>query len=309
MLKFLRNLAAMMLVAVLTYVVCLCLAGDLLPHYLLPNLTYKKENSSHTYTRLREVKTVSDVDVLFIGASFTYRSFDTRYLDTVGLKSFNLGTSGQTPIQTEMLLEQHLTRLKPEVVVTTVTPDLLRSDGVGAMIDILPGAQFDWSIWERVVSMRNWKVWNTAIYSCYRSWMDGPTFEWPLPVDGSSYVSGGYTDNPDARFTGGLEAPLTDPFLDNQLRAVKRVDDLLRSSGAEVIYVQAPVTQKLLARGEEREAMNAVYGPLGGYTPASTFDLGLVDTLHFADANHLNSAGAGVFTKAFIDQFGLLSKR
>ena len=82
------------------------------------------------FTRLKEVKTVKNVDILFLGSSHTYRGFDTSIFHDCGYSAFNLGSSSQTPIQTLTLANRYLKQLNPKLVVLEVYPGNFTGDGV-----------------------------------------------------------------------------------------------------------------------------------------------------------------------------------
>src|SRR5690554_458534 len=91
------------------YVILLYTMGTFAPAIATPNIL-NKDIVGHTETRLKEVKSFGDVDILFLGSSHAYRGFDTRIFKKAGFRSFNLGTSAQTPLQTQILLRRYLDR-------------------------------------------------------------------------------------------------------------------------------------------------------------------------------------------------------
>jgi len=75
------------------------------------------------------------VDILFLGSSHSYRGFNPQYFS--GYKTFNLGSSAQTPIQTNLLLKRYLHQLNPKTIVYEVYPISLSIDGVESSSDII----------------------------------------------------------------------------------------------------------------------------------------------------------------------------
>ena len=59
------------------------------------------------------------------------------------LKTFNLGSSSQTPIQTKMLLDEHLDRLNPKLVVFEVYPVVFQLEGVESALDFIANTEFN----------------------------------------------------------------------------------------------------------------------------------------------------------------------
>ena len=116
--KFLHTFVFFVGFAVLFYIVALLLA----PQSLKKNLLYTRGGNGHLYSRIQELRTKKPVEILFLGSSHAYRGFDTRIFDAAGLKSFNLGSSAQSPMQTYVLASKYLSTLKPRLVVYEVNP-------------------------------------------------------------------------------------------------------------------------------------------------------------------------------------------
>ena len=118
--QFLLKLLLFAPFAVLFYVGMVILWGELAPVPLKKNLIYNRGTFGHTFSRLGEAKHTTNVDVLFLGSSTAYRGFDTEFFREQGLKTFNLGSSSQTPTQPHLLLKKYLDGLHPKLVVYEV---------------------------------------------------------------------------------------------------------------------------------------------------------------------------------------------
>ena len=55
-------------------------------------------NKGHLCSRIKDIRNYHDVDILFLGSSHSYRTFDTRTYEAAGYHCFNLGSSIQTPM-------------------------------------------------------------------------------------------------------------------------------------------------------------------------------------------------------------------
>ena len=95
------------------------------------------------YFRTKELKKYNDLDVLFLGSSHAYRGFDTRFYENYGLNVFNLGSSSQTQIQTNILVERYLDSLNPKIVIYEVYPGTFMNDGVESSVDLLINGEND----------------------------------------------------------------------------------------------------------------------------------------------------------------------
>ena len=72
------------------------------------------------YFSIDEAKEVKNVDILILGSSHSYLGIDTRTFNNIGYSAFNLGTTAQTPIQTELLLNRYLNSINPKIIVNKI---------------------------------------------------------------------------------------------------------------------------------------------------------------------------------------------
>ena len=143
---------------VLIYVPILCIYGELAPEKIKKNLKYKED--SFLRAKLSEIDKFHDVDILFVGSSHAYRSFDPRLFSAAGFKTFNLGSSAQTPINTEVILDRYLERLNPKTVIYEVYPETFCSDGVESTVDIISSDHISYDLFSLACCQNDIKVYN-----------------------------------------------------------------------------------------------------------------------------------------------------
>ena len=90
--------------------------------------------------------------------------FDVRIFNSHGYNSFNLGSSAQTPIQSEQLLRKYLSKLKPKLLVFEINPSSLTSDGLESTIDIICNSHLDMNTIQMAFETKSLKVINTLLY-------------------------------------------------------------------------------------------------------------------------------------------------
>ena len=72
------------------------------------------------------VQPKESLDVLFLGSSYSYRSFVPAVFDSIlQISSFNLGSSNQTPMTSNLVLKEALRYQKPKLVVMEVCDNTL----------------------------------------------------------------------------------------------------------------------------------------------------------------------------------------
>ena len=132
--RFIKLSVLFLLTAAVPYVLLMWLLGDM--GWVR---TARTEMASRGFlnTRIKDIANYHDVDVLFLGSSHCYRTFDTRFYRSHGISCFNLGSSNQTPVQTRVLLNAYLDSLSPRYVVFEVHPDIMDQDGIESAVDLL----------------------------------------------------------------------------------------------------------------------------------------------------------------------------
>lgn len=300
----LRSVLFLMALAI-GYCFLILLWGMYAPAWTQKNLVYKLGHKGHSYTRFREVKSAGDIDILFIGSSLCMRGFDPRIFEKQGYKTFNLGSGGQSPVQSLWLLKQHVGHLKPELVVVEVNPYVLSRDGVEPGLDLISNHDFDFSLAGMVVTTRNVKILNTLIYSMMRQKLglnDGFTEDRIKNDD--TYVNGGFVEKKIERFDVDQfwreERYILGP-VDYQMQALIEIVELLNEKKIRHLLVQPPVTSFLLKEHQKAFAVDTFFASTGNYINFNPHTY-LNDTLHFFDSRHLNQEGVEIFNEVFIEE-------
>ena len=300
--KFLQNLLLFLAFTVVCYLCSLFVWGS---SYTLgklkPNVNYQIGYSGHSFTRLKEVKEVHDIDILFLGSSHTYRGFDTRTFSNQGLKTFNLGSSSQSHIQTQLLLKRYIDSIRPKQIVYEVYPRSFMIDGVESGLDIISNDRNDKHSLEMAFNLNHIKTYNTLGYAYMRDVFSlNKSFEEKLQRDMDTYVSGGYVERQLQYFKPiplpELEIELNDAQWNSFLENIA----LIREANIEVIFVYAPITPSLYDSYTNNDYFNTLMKSQGTYYNFNEI-LSMDDSLHFYDSHHLNQKGVDIFNKELLD--------
>lgn len=299
--RFIRRLLLFAGFAVPVYWVCIIIAGELLPQPYRQNLSYLRGAYGHTFTRMQEAARTRDVDILFLGSSHTYRGFDPRLFTLSGIKTFNLGSSSQTPIHTRALLHRYLEGLNPEMVIWEVYPETFSLDGVEASLDLISNDRIDRHAVGFVCQNGNVKVLNTLLFSIYRDkiWHKYNQRE-QVKKGVDTYVPGGYVEREMVFFRHEVPSlPIEKVFKTKQIRAFQESLALLQRRHIKVVLVQAPVTRALYKSFSNAKEFDSLMQTRGEYYNFNNL-LQLDDSLHFYDAHHLNQYGVSLFNRELI---------
>jgi hypothetical protein len=288
--------------AALFYAANLLIWERYFPAELTPNANYKIGSYGHMNTRVKEIPSYHDVDILILGSSHAYRGFDPRMFAEDGLRVFNLGSSAQTPIQTKVLLKRYLEDLNPKLILYEVYPGTFTSDGVESALDILANDRNDLFSIQMALKINNIKVYNTLIYGVFNDILSlDRDFIEAKTIGSDTYIEGGFVEKTVAT---NEEAPNFSPRVWNleqyQLTAFEDILASLEEKGIKVALIQAPITanryQAYLNSGE----IDAYFRQFGDYYNFNEL-ISLSDQEHFYDDHHLNQSGVEIFNQALLE--------
>ena len=296
--RFLLRLLFYVCVYVILHVVVVCAVGPFVTFY-------RPESGGHLFSRTKEIPNYKNPDVLFLGSSHAYRGFDPRVFDQAGIASFNLGSSSQTPMQTEVLLKKYLDEIQPKFIVFDVFPIVFQLDGIESTADLISCDHIDSSICKMAFKSGNVKVINTLIYGLCQEYVRDirNTLNERKIIDGDQYVPGGYVE----RLTDSmyLDDGSTDvrmiKILPEQLSAFGRCIQMIQDRGIPFLLVQAPLPQRIyhnLLNYNEFKKTIAAYGNYIDFNEVLQLD----DSC-FYDEDHLNQKGVELYNHCLIEEF------
>lgn len=193
--RFLRTGLLYLLFLIPFYMFSIVLWELFIPTPYKPNLIYDP-HTGFLSIRLKDLKKTSNVDILFLGSSKAYRSFDPRIYSKKGYKIFNLGSSAQTHIQTNYLIEEYLGQLNPKLVVYEVYPDTFNGEGMESALNVISAANsINFNLIELVWNMNNIKTYNTFLIKATRQTLNFPRNIGENFKDEDVYIPGGYVNH------------------------------------------------------------------------------------------------------------------
>lgn len=300
---FVFRLVQFVVVVLLAYPLGVCLWGMAMPDYFKPNLNYRLGANGHLYSRIQEVTALEKpVDVLVLGSSHAYRGFDPRIFTEHGYHMFNLGSSAQTPLQTEVLVRRYFDKLLPKYVLFEVYPAMFSADGVESAVDLVANAPNDWSSVEMAWNVQNLKVYNTLIFGLFAE-ATGLYADYIEPVHKGvdTYVEGGFVEREIAyNSPAELSATVGEP-LPKQLAAFRQTVRYLAAHDVQLVFVYTPVTSARYLIDGKCAALESVLAEPFPFYDFNTM-LTLDDSLHFYDGDHLNQSGVRLFNEQLLNK-------
>ena len=300
MIKFLKDISIFSFLASLFYVALVVAWGELMPPLLRPNLSDRTILDDNILLTLNDLKDAEDIDVLFLGSSHTYRTFDPRIWKRYGYNTFNLGSSAQTHIHTGLLLNQYLEQLNPKLIVYEVYPDIFGNDGVEANSVFLSYDICLDQMTEVVFESQSVKSMNEMIFARYRNiFLLNDTYEINLDISKQEYKGNGFVERKSNVFSQ-VEPFLRTDILQSQIDAFQNNIRKLENANIPFVLVRAPVTQIEVNQFPDMNAYNVLMQDYSEFIDLSQVNE-LQDSIHFYDFHHLNQKGVEIFNPIFID--------
>jgi len=300
--NFIKSILLFSLFAVILYPLLIIVWGSFVPFDALKkNLNYPIGSYGHMYSRIQNIQRVKDVDILFLGSSHAYRGFDPRIFKEYGLNTFNLGSSAQSHIQTEVLLKRYLDTINPKLIVYEVYSGTFSSDGVESSLDLIANDKGDFESIKMAVTENHIKVYNALIYGFYRDFFKLNAGYKEEAVQGEdTYIEGGFVEKK-LKYFEPIKFPESSWNLkDQQFKYFERNLLLIKERHIPVILVQAPITQamyKAFWNNTEFDERMKKYGVYYNFNEL----VQLNDELDFYNTNHLNQNGVEKFNRKLIE--------
>lgn len=293
--RFIRNSVLYGVISILLYVFLICVYGK-------DKVYYHIGSYGHMYTRVKEIPSHHNPDILFIGSSHVYRGFDPRIFSKHGISTFNLGSSAQTPIQTEVLLKKYLDSINPKMVVLEACPMLFQLDGIESTTDLISNDHIDFETCKLAMKSSDVKVINTLIYGAYQEYYHKirDNFNEPQKKDGDIYVYGGYVEKTDySPWSDSIGIPNEEVIIRRkQWIAFEHCVKMLKDKSIPYLLVSIPISKNTYCSIENRDEINDKISSCGNYIDFNTI-LTLGDTC-FYNSDHLSQSGVCLFNDCFI---------
>jgi hypothetical protein len=292
--KFIYKTTLFIFFALAFYIVTLCIWGNFAPSFLKRNL--KTFDVGFSISRFNQVKETSNLDLLIIGSSHAYLNFDTRYYSKLGYKTFNLGSSAQTPIQTEILMNRYLDQLNPKIVIFTVNHGVFSSDAVESYFDIIGSDIIDEFLVKKCLEINHVLVYNSLIYHGISTLFGLNKNKKIEPsYSGYTYIDGGYVEKELSFFKNvQYKKPFTHKFNSEQFAAFNRIIKTFKDRNIKVILIKSPITEALYNTytvNAEFDKTMSLAGEYYNYNEMARWN----DSLDFFDDSHLNLNGVEKF--------------
>ncbi|MFN3412344.1 MAG: hypothetical protein ACK4YF_09320 [Exilispira sp.] len=292
--KFIKKILLLSLILAILYPIFIIIIGEIFgPNQ--KNLKFIPERS-WTKRKLSEASSYGNIDILFIGSSHAYRGYDIRFFNKFG-RSFNLGTTSQTPLQSYFLLKKFISILNPKYIIIDIYFPLFESDGVESSIDIVSNHISKDNI-KLFIMSPNPIVLNTLIYSYYYNYAKNTTKLKNYSNKFDTYISGGFVER-EIQFFANKERFFEKNIKINQIqkKSFEKLIAFIKKKKIKYVIIHSPITKAEYSSYLNTKELNDYFESKGFYLNFNEIQIPLYDNIHFYDKHHLNQYGVYIFNK------------
>lgn len=299
--KFIKNILGFILLVLVAYPFCILIWGIVVPANFQKNLLTEHGSFSLSNERFSEAKTFGNTDVLILGSSHAFKQIDPRAFVERGFKAFNLGSSAQTPVQTEALLKRYFDKLSPKYVVFEIFPKMFALDGIESSLDIVRNDYIGVDYLGMALSSFNMKLINTTVFH-YMNGASDLKISDNYKID-KKYISGGFMETESKKGSLSEHKEVTWKYKASNFEAFQRIAAFLKEKNVPLLCIESPCSKALYQKVSNRGKFENDIGINNlnhiNFNGKDEF----IDSIHFKDFDHLNLNGVRLFNQILLPEF------
>ncbi len=252
------------------------------------------------------------IDLIFLGSSYSYRSFIPSFFDSLlDTKSFNLGSSNQTPMTSYFVLKEALKYQTPKIIVMEVCENILiKSDNYKSgihNIDFINSLDIRTGLMLTHFNLSQIVEYLMPIYrfNSYKTWMLKGSKKKIRHLVGkgvySKYYNRGYvatfprTNYREVDFSKTLRK-VNRKWEFEQVEFFKKLSEICKENGIKLLWVVHPINPSIFNNINNYNELSERYKALAANNDVEIIDFNLEHTSivaqDFYDTDHLFYEGA-----------------
>jgi len=267
---------------------------------------YSVRMGGNTYYQFSEFDVNQKYDAVILGASKALKAYDVFKLKDEGINTFNLATHVQNPLNSYPIVQHLLNSSNCKHIYYEITDGLYSNplmSSVQSDIDLITNTQGSVVAMDIIKRDLNPKYLNTYFIR---------TMQWNNEITPAEngYMGLGFVGIDETlnalnkkELIEGKNRPLADiVWNENAISELKKLIELIQSKQIKLTGVYGPVSSYYPKKRVKNHVayMSEIFSSYG----CEFWDLSQFSTLddyrHFSDVNHLNKAGAQVFTDSLL---------
>lgn len=298
--KLIKNIALFILTTIVVYlgVVWFMLRVDYQDKAMLyPATGHIQPPGGQAWYMLHGFGQADKYNLIIVGSSHAYRGYDPRIFDKAGYKTYNLGSSNQSMVNTYILIKHLIPAEWKGTLVLDIYEETLENESIESTANLIANLP-DASI-AREIAFTGYDIRNMNMLTARMLAGGEPNYE-----DGT-YVTKGYCSRADKR-PPDFKEPEQPVFKVNEkaLEYFNKLLSLLKERNIEYVVINAPAPSWEYEPRHD-DFLEVVQPVINAYN-ATFFDLAyghdLSAGVYFYDETHLNQAGVDIFNAEVINR-------
>jgi len=295
--KFVINILKLVLIATVFYLGIFMVLnkvkvkGKPLIYSLNDDLIWEGGNS---YERFRDFDRDAYHDVIVMGSSHAYRTFDPRLFEKENINMFNLGSSSQTLLDTDILLRKLVVPENVELIIMELSAFSFSGDDYESRAFLATNLPHDDVALDILKNKKEIRSLNLLTERMFRKLEDGPLY------DPDDYVGKGYCEKFDSvAVLSTFKKHENYQPKQKYVEALERILDYTKKNNLNILFVTQPYPKEtdhtifvkfknMLLDHHLKEGVDFL---------DYSFNLPVDSKDHFYDHSHLNQAGVEILNK------------
>lgn len=265
------------------------------------------KRGGQTFLKFYEAEHLKEpLDILVIGSSRAFRSFDPEYFEEKNINMHILATSSQAPLNTYYLVKKYVVKLKPKLVLFDVHLGLLNSNGLECLYDLCVNVPISNELFEMALAIDQPNAYSNCFSSLVNQ-LDTPIYHNYKYKTPKGYYKGFLRDfKADTSLvikkgdTGVIRRKLSAQELTN-LEYVQKIIRFIKKEKIPLVLTRQPVLSREPIQSERR-IFNMASKNKVPYINLNKYRQQLDPKVHFFDKNHLNAHGARIISEKTLEE-------
>jgi len=274
--------------------------ADFLSLFLNKHTNIPKNKSKYggdSVYRFNEIYNYKNIDLLFIGSSHCYRSFDPRFFSKHGINTFNLGTTSQSPLNSYFLVDNFLENLNPRVIILELYWGTLKGNGVESCIDLSQQIRANKTLIRMAIATRNIQSINALICNFFKKKNTDPFLH-----SSDEYIKGGFVETKREDFIPQWNlSSYKIKINDYQIKYIEKIIDLIHNNGKKVLIIITPVSKAYYDKVVNYDYWSSFLNTISNGNGIHVIDFNSLSYLqsedYYYNLDHLNSKGVSKFNE------------
>ncbi len=256
-----------------------------------------KLKGGNSFQKFQEFDKDKKYDIIIIGSSHANSSYDPRNFQKAGLGMYNLGTSGQTPLNTYFVAKNYIKSDNCKMVLFDIYDGIFNSNGFESSSDLIQNISSNKAAIEIAGGFTNPQVINMLALRFINSNSE------PAFLD-STYVKNGYSENND---TIKYSLPFDEYENRNtpstsQIKYLEKTIKYLQEKNIKVVLTSIPLPKEI-SKSEHKKLAELISEIAKKYSINYldySFNSNFDTELNFYDSHNLNQDGVNLYNKILL---------